>query len=39
MCQDELACIIKQEHTDTEYINILFNFCETYPTKIFLGFH
>lgn len=37
MHQDEMACIIKQEHTEAEYINILSNFYETYSTNFFRG--
>lgn len=29
MCQDEMACIIKQEHTEAEYINVVSKFYET----------
>lgn len=38
MHQDEMACIIKQEHTEAEYINILSNFNRTYSTNSSLGF-
>lgn len=33
-----MACIIKQEHTEAEYINILSNFYETYSANSPLGF-
>lgn len=38
MHQDETPCIIKQEHTEAEYINILSNFYETYSTNSSSGF-
>lgn len=38
MCQDEMSCIIKQKHTEAEYINILSNFHETYTTNSSLVF-